>query len=85
MNQLNREPLPHDPEVVEKLQRKYGESAMELLDATLAENDRLREANKELVACCERALTESARVHPDFMAQLQAALAKARGKGGAML
>lgn len=39
---------------------------------------RLRAVNAELVACCERALNESARVHPEFHAQLQKALAKAR-------
>ena len=42
-----------------------------------AERDRLKVINAELLACCERALNESARVHPDFAAQLQAAIAKA--------
>jgi len=38
---------------------------------------RLIAAAPELLACCKRALTQSARVHPDFYQQLQEVIAKA--------
>jgi hypothetical protein len=37
-------------------------------------------AAPDLLACCKRALRESARVRPDFMEQLLVAIAKAEGK-----
>ena len=42
-----------------------------------AECVRARDSNKALLACAQRAITESARVHPDFMDQLRAAIYKA--------
>ena len=40
-------------------------------------NVRLQQSNDELLACCKRALTQSARVHPDFAEQLRAAIERA--------
>lgn len=40
-------------------------------------NAHLIAAAPDLLECCKRALNESARVHPDFMAQLESAIAKA--------
>ena len=45
--------------------------------------DRIRDLDQtfaDLLGCCKRALTESARVHPDFLEQLNAAIAKAEGR-----
>lgn len=43
-------------------------------------NARLIAAAPELLALCKRALTQSARVHPDFMTALENVIAKAEGK-----
>ena len=43
------------------------------------ENADLIATAPELLALCKRALDHSARVHPDFMADLYAAIAKAEG------
>jgi len=43
-------------------------------------NARLVSAAPEMLACCIRALTQSARVHGDFMLELERVIAKATGE-----
>ena len=43
-----------------------------------ARYERLQASNTQLLACCERALNESARVVPEFREQLKRAIARAK-------
>lgn len=70
--------MPQLEEIRAVIQQRIPDAAKVGQIAAILDDD-VDDPLPDLLACCKRALTDSARVHPDFMKQLKAAISKAHG------